>query len=211
MSARPMSFSTYSPQKNAPHAIRLTEMSDEMHQKLVISGVSLVPQAVVFFVLALVLYLTRRGPILRNAYFDVLLWLGLFALSFGVNFGSMFVPWPIPLADVPDAPEVPSLSDMVKECLRVLSFQIEADTKDSSGDYKCYEQKFFGTDSSRLVVCDNTRFEIDKHKTRHDKRRPRCRDKTPYILWIRKFAQDGGHGNVVFCGFHCPVADGWHI
>jgi Kef-type K+ transport system membrane component KefB len=102
---KPMSFTAYSSAssstKAAPQAVRLTEMSDEVQQKLVISGVSLVPQVVVFFVLALVLYLMRRGPILRNAYFDVLLWLGLFALSFGVNFGSMFIPWPIPsLVDV---------------------------------------------------------------------------------------------------------------
>lgn len=100
--AKPMSFTTYSTAststKVAPQAVRLTEMSDEVQQKLVISGVSLVPQVVVFFVLALVLYLTRRGPILRNAYFDVLLWLGLFALTFGVNFGSMFIPWPIPVS-----------------------------------------------------------------------------------------------------------------
>lgn len=99
--AKPMSFTTYSSAststKVAPQAVRLTEvMSDEVQQKLVISGVSLVPQVVVFFVLALVLYLMRRGPILRNAYFDVLLWLGLLVLTFGVNFGSMFIPWPVP-------------------------------------------------------------------------------------------------------------------
>lgn len=100
-----MSFNTYSrsAQKKAPQAVRLMEMSDEMRQKLVISGVSLVPQAVVFLVFAFVLYLNRRGPILRNGYFDLILWLGLFALSFGVNFGSMFIQWPGIDAEAPAA------------------------------------------------------------------------------------------------------------
>ena len=66
----------------------------DVDQKMIISGISLVPQFCVFLVLALVIYLSKRSTITKNAGLDVVLWLGLFGLTFGVNLGFMYIDWP---------------------------------------------------------------------------------------------------------------------
>lgn len=63
-------------------------------EKLRISAVSLFPVAVLFIVMMIALYSARRGPLMNSAVGDIVFWILSLGAAFGLNLGSMYIPWP---------------------------------------------------------------------------------------------------------------------
>lgn len=62
-------------------------------QKLRISGVALIPFFIALAVVMCVVYAVKQQPLLQNAGFDALLWVGAAAVFYLASLGLMYVPW----------------------------------------------------------------------------------------------------------------------
>jgi len=72
----------------------LMDIAADQRQKLRISGVSMFPTGALFVVMMVVLYGIRRGRLFRRRSLDVVFWISMLAVAFGLSYSAMLVEWP---------------------------------------------------------------------------------------------------------------------
>lgn len=74
----------------------MSQLSADDQSKLVISAIAVVPYLVIMTLMLIPLYVANKKPLLGAKWKDALLWVGSVVAFYGLSFGFMYIPWPIP-------------------------------------------------------------------------------------------------------------------